>query len=76
MNVFEMVVAIVLVCVIGSAISRRTSRKNKHAWHRESTRERERTDARIQALEERIEVLERIVTDKSYDVRQKFRELG
>ena len=76
MNPFEMVVAIVLICVIAGAISRRTGDKHKHGESRTTAKERAATQARIQELEERIEVLERIVTDKSYEVRQKFRELG
>jgi hypothetical protein len=32
-------------------------------------------DARIQQLEERIRVLEQIVTDSGYDLRRQFRDL-
>lgn len=32
-------------------------------------------DARIERLEERVRVLERIVTDSGYDLRRQFRDL-
>jgi len=31
--------------------------------------------AQLEALEDRVEVLERIVTDHNYDLKQKFRDL-
>ena len=81
MNVYELVFAIVLIITIGQIIR---ARQGEHGRRRrrggagssagpESSGPR--TDARLEALEERIAVLERIVTDQGYELRQKFRDL-
>jgi hypothetical protein len=76
MNVYELVFAIVLVITVGQIIR---SRQGGHSRRRGSSAAQEppgaRSDARIEALEERIAVLERIVTDQGYELRQKFRDL-
>lgn len=70
MNVFEMVVLIVFLGVMAKMYDSRQR-------HRRARREEETPadEARLARLEERVEVLERIVTDSGYDLRRQFREL-
>ena len=60
---------------------------SREPWHRERrTRAREESDAandvdgelleKLARLEERVKVLERIVTDDPHDLRRQFRDLG
>ena len=78
MNPFEMIVIIVLVCVsggvIGNWIKAREDRKERSHG---SVKEADDLRDQIQTLEERIQVLERIVTDPSTreDLRRQFRDL-
>jgi len=80
MNPFEMVVAIVFLGVIGSIITAivksfegRRSRKDENAATDEAAELRDL----ILMLEDRIRVLERIVTDSDgrEDLRRQFRDL-
>jgi hypothetical protein len=66
-NPFEMVVIIVFLSVIASMYS---------SWlkHRRSGVAPADND-RVARLEERVRVLERIVTDSGYDLRRQFRDL-
>lgn len=69
MSVFEMVVIIVFISVVGSMFS---------AWLKHKRREQERSpadDERIARLEERVRILERIVTDSGYELRRQFHDL-
>ena len=68
MNPFEMVVFIVFLAVISSMFT---------SWvkHRDKAGAAPADDRRLAALEERIRVLERIVTDSGYDLRRQFRDL-
>lgn len=78
MNPFEMVVLIVLLGVIGSVLSNWfKSRERRHEWHGASVSEADELRDQITTLEERIRVLERIVTDTSGrdDLRRQFRDL-
>lgn len=69
MNPFEMVVIIVFLGVIAGMY-------NSRMRHRSAQRNPDPADeARLARLEERIEVLERIVTDSGYDLRRQFRDL-
>lgn len=69
MNPFEMVVIIVFLAVIAGMYKSRLR-------HRSTQRDPDPADAaRLARLEERIEVLERIVTDSGYDLRRQFRDL-
>lgn len=47
----------------------------KGQWKAEGNAQQAQQSERIKALEERIEVLEAIVTDKSYDLKQKINAL-
>ena len=81
MNVYELVFAIVLVITIGQIIRARHSgddrrgRRSRRGPAGAPEQPEARTDERLQSLEERIAVLERIVTDQGYELRQKFRDL-
>ncbi len=67
MNPFEMVVIIVFLSVLASMYS---------SWlkHRRADRP-PADDERLARLEERVRVLERIVTDSGYELRRQFRDL-
>lgn len=74
MHVFEFAFLIVLVVTIGKLIERRMDRR--YGPQQDDEGETAAPDAgRIDALEQRVQVLERIVTDQGYELRQKFREL-
>jgi hypothetical protein len=66
-NPFEMVVIIVFLSLIASVVSK---------WIKHRQPGPSRADAeRLRRLEERVGVLERIVTDSGYEVRRQFRDL-
>lgn len=75
MNAFEFVILIVLIVTIGRIIDKRSGRR-----HRRETAETGATEgesaARLENLEERVRVLENIVTDEGYELRRKFRDLA
>ena len=78
MNAFEMVVAIVFLGVIASIVSNLTrGKRDRKERNGDSFREADELRDQILTLEERIRVLERIVTDSSGrdDLRRQFREL-
>lgn len=79
MTVFEFVLALVLIVTIGSVIKSRQGgnrRRHRDRDDRKSTAPPDpATKQRIETLEERVAVLERIVTDRGYELRQKFRDL-
>lgn len=73
MHVYEFVIAIILVVTIGRIVERQLAAKRAAA---EADPQAEVADGnRLEDLEERIKVLERIVTDQGYELRQKFRDL-
>ncbi len=67
MNPFEMVVVIVAISVIASMYTSWLKHRYKKAP--------EADNERLSRLEERVRVLERIVTDSGYEVRRQFRDL-
>ena len=67
MNPFEMVVIIVFLSVIASMYSSWLKHKRKNVSPAD--------EDRLNRLEERVRVLERIVTDPGYEVRRQFRDL-
>lgn len=69
MNPFEMVVIIVFLGVIAGMY--KTRLRHRH----EARRVDPADEVRLARLEERVEVLERIVTDSGYDLRRQFRDL-
>ena len=78
-NPFEMLVAITFLVVIGSiASSYFKSRENQKATGADAIQAADALRDQILALEDRIRVLERIVTDTSggrEDLRRQFRDL-
>jgi peptidoglycan hydrolase CwlO-like protein len=68
MGVFEMVVAIVAITAVASLI--RTAVKSRSAGGLSAHQE-----ARLAKLEERVQALESVVGDSSYELKQKFHEL-
>ncbi|HRP88127.1 MAG TPA: hypothetical protein PLS34_11515 [Gammaproteobacteria bacterium] len=68
MNPFEMVVIIVFLSIVASMYS---------SWlkHKRKGGDTPVDDRRLASLEERVRVLERIVTDSGYDLRRQFRDL-
>ena len=72
MNPFEMVVIIVALGILGGVFKNYfDSRGDMEA----SSVERKKMERRIHEMEERIQVLERIVTDENYDLKRQFRDL-
>jgi len=72
MNPFEMVVIIVLIAVGAGVINNYLKHKAESGEGQADTRE---WMSKLDAMEERIRVLEKIVTDRDYDLKQKFRDL-
>lgn len=74
MNPFEFVITIILIPFVYKLVS---------AWIRSRAQQR-RTDEsvnsdllqRLGQLEERVRVLERIVTDERFDLKQQFKDLA
>jgi len=81
MNVYEFVIAILIVVTIGRVIERKRSGRSRKCGSRRSRHEETATApeneslGKIHSLEERIKVLERIITDQRYELREKFREI-
>jgi hypothetical protein len=80
MNVYEFVLCILIIMTIWKVIERKRvggtrSRRSRH--HREEASPASDSESleKIHSLEERIKVLERIVTDQRYELREKFREI-
>jgi hypothetical protein len=72
MNPFEMVVIIVALGILGGVIKHYfDSRGDIEA----SSQERRQMERRMNEMEERIRVLERIVTEENYDLKRQFRDL-
>ena len=77
MNPFEMVVIIVLVAVVGSIANNLIRGRDEKRERGESTAEADELREQILSLEDRIQVLERIVTDTGGrdELRRQFRDL-
>jgi hypothetical protein len=65
-NVFEMIAFVVLMTSIASVVT---------SWLKHRSTAAPADDARVARLEERVKVLETIVTDSGYDLRRQFRDL-
>jgi Na+-transporting methylmalonyl-CoA/oxaloacetate decarboxylase gamma subunit len=74
MNVYELVFLIVLVVTVGKLIERRVGRHHGRSKPADGA-SGGASAVRIDELEKRVQVLERIVTDQGYELRQKFRDL-
>jgi len=75
MNVFEFILLIVLIVTIGRMIEKRTGRRHR-GEPQETGADGTETGTRLEDLEERVRVLEHIVTDEGYELRKKFRDLA
>ncbi len=76
MQVFEMVVAIVAIAIIGGIIEKHLKLKAKTAAVDEDLkREIDRLRAEQRGVEERLRVLEAIVSSDGYDLKQRFKDL-
>jgi hypothetical protein len=77
MNPFEMVVIIVFLGVVGGIISNLIKAFGDKNGRQQDSREADELRDHILTLEDRIRVLERIVTDTSdrEDLRRQFRDL-
>jgi len=75
MQVFEFVLAIVFIALAAGVINNIIRVKAKRQVSDDSAADAAHYLAQLEALEDRVQVLERIVTDRSYDVKQKFRDL-
>jgi len=71
MNVFEMVVIIVALVTIGKFLQVAVEKQHRRPGHEADPS----GDDRLASLEERVKVLESIVTDSGYDLRRQFRDL-
>ena len=74
MHPFEFAIAIVSLVLIFRLI-RLAIVHGKRPQHREERVDTELVQ-RLAEVEERVRVLERIVTDERYDLRQQFKDLG
>lgn len=75
MQVFEFVLAIIVVVTIGRLLERHLAGRRRHQQDAEPTPGQQERARRVDDLEKRVQVLERIVTDQGYELRQKFRDL-
>ena len=67
MHPFELVVIIIFLGIVSKMFSDYMKSKNRKPAAED--------DNRIERLEERVRVLEQIVTDSGYELRRKFRDL-
>ncbi|CAN5138213.1 hypothetical protein BH24PSE2_BH24PSE2_04680 [soil metagenome] len=72
MNPFEFVIAVVLIMAIAGLIKHRDKQRFQS---REAAPELDAKLKRIEDLEHRVQVLEKIVTDRNYDLRRQFEDL-
>ncbi|MGH8495422.1 MAG: hypothetical protein ACREVN_04750 [Gammaproteobacteria bacterium] len=72
MNAFEFVLILVFIITVASLIKHR-DRQRAHS--RKATPETDANLRRIDDLEHRIQVLERIVTDRNFDLKRQFEDL-
>jgi hypothetical protein len=73
MHVFEFALAMVALVLIFKLI--RTALIGKKTTRRDDAVNAELLE-RLNQVEERVRVLEKIVTDERYDLRQQFKDLG
>jgi Na+-transporting methylmalonyl-CoA/oxaloacetate decarboxylase gamma subunit len=71
-NVFTFVVIIVIVVSLSELAKTYIKQRDKKP---ESNEDLDETIKKIEALEERIQVLERIVTEKRYDLKKEIDDL-
>ncbi|WP_137167801.1 hypothetical protein [Salinimonas lutimaris] len=71
------VTAVVIVAIVGVTIIKLAKLMDKARQNKSGSSQQARQyDTQIAALRERIEVLERIVTDEGYDLKKQFNNLN
>lgn len=76
MNPFEFVIIIIVLALVGNVVKSYFESKNhKREADRRAEGLADEYQERLRQLEERIRVLERIVTEEQYDLKQRFRNL-
>ncbi|TFH40612.1 MAG: hypothetical protein E4H01_16295 [Lysobacterales bacterium] len=73
MNTFEMVVLIVLISVVAGVVNNYIKNRGSMTGH--GAEEFEARLGQLNSLEERVRTLEKIVTDRNFELREKFRDL-
>ena len=76
MNPFEFVITILVLTFIYKLVSTMIQRKHQTADVEERDNVNTELLQRLEQVEERVRVLERIVTDERFDLKQQFRDLG
>ncbi len=75
MHVFEMVVWIVAISCIAGIVNTYMKQKSGGRQTRDLEARLEQRLARIETLEKRVQVLEKIVTDSNYDLKRELNQL-
>ena len=75
MNPFEMVVAIVIIACGAGVLNNWINAKGKRKERKPDDVPAEVHQAELDRLEKRIQVLEKIVTDRHYDLKRELHEL-
>ena len=75
MQVFEFAIAIVALVLIFKLVKLAIMHNKAAAPRRDDPVNAELLE-RLRQVEERVQVLERIVTDERYDLKQQFKDLG
>jgi hypothetical protein len=73
MQVFEMVVLIVLISVVAGVANNYL--KTRGAMDGKGSAELQSRLSRLKDLEERVQTLEKIVTDRNFELKEKIRNL-
>jgi phage shock protein B len=75
MNPFEFVIAIIVLCFVFSIISTWLRQRGKEGHSKAAESTSNDLLGRLARAEERIRVLERIVTDERWDLKKEFQDL-
>jgi hypothetical protein len=76
MNPFEFVIAIIALSFVYKLTEAWLRHRNLNRSNDEGLKVKEELEQRLAQIEERVRVLERIVTDERFDLKQQFKELG
>lgn len=76
MNPFEFVIAIIALSFIYKLTEAWLRHRQLTLSNEEGTKVKEDLERRLEQIEERVRVLERIVTDERFDLKQQFKDLG
>lgn len=76
MNPFEFVIIILVLTFLFKLVNTFIQAKGSRRVDEEATVAAEQLQRRLAAVEERVQVLERIVTDEAYDLKRQFKDLA